>query len=142
MSQCPERRSGAPGTSALSSATSTSELPLLSTRRQSMPSRSKCSFRKCMMRFTRSTSFEPACRFTSCSQKRSISSLFRSTNALISSIGAFISVLPFYFENTDAVIFRMYQHVFFTLKDKQIYTTKRKYPRQEESKYILFLGKH
>ena len=54
--------------------------------------------------------------------------LFRS----ISSIGAFISILPFYFENTDAVMFRMYQHVFSPLEDKQIYTTKRKYPRQVE----------
>lgn len=29
-------------------------------------------------------------------------------------------------------MFRMYQHVFFTLKDKQIHTTKRKHPRQVE----------
>lgn len=35
----------------------------------------------------------------------------------------------------------MYQHVFFTLKDKQIYTTKRKHPRQEEIGCIFVFQK-
>ena len=38
-------------------------------------------------------------------------------------------------------MFRMYQHVFFTLKDKQIHTTKRKHPRQEEIGCIFVFQK-